>query len=80
MPELSTILLRLFVPGPPVGLRPLEDLEVPILGHTRGRHFVPGVLVGPCTLQDREVPAASRNSRENGHLKVQKKAREKRCP
>ena len=47
---------RPFVPGAPLGPRPLEDLEVPVRGSLCARHFVPGAPVGPRPLKDLEVP------------------------
>ena len=56
MPVRGSLCARHFVPGAPMGPRPLEDLEVPVRGSLCESHFVPGAPVGPRPLKDLEVP------------------------
>ena len=46
---------RLVIPKAPLGLRPLEDLELPVLGSARALLFVSGALQGQRPLEVFEV-------------------------
>ena len=56
-PVLCSLVSKVFVVvitiGAPLGPRPLEDREVPVLCSDRARLFVPGAPLGPRPLEDR---------------------------
>ena len=57
MPVLCSVCARPFVPGAPLGPRPLQDREVPVGCSIGASVYVPGAPLGPRPLEHGQVPA-----------------------